>query len=203
MSDGRLAGRAAVPAGWCEAGGEAPMLDRPLEARARCRRQRDLGGEHLDQHLARHPVELLDDVLDLRPDPRVGRDDDRVRHLVGDEAGLRRRAAALARKPGTPTAPPAGRRRGVRDRRRCCDRRGKPGEPGVVGPGRRSRWCSLDGEVGPRARARRWRRAWRRDPSPWCSRRSRRRRAARRRCPRRASRSGARWSPSPVCARRR
>ena len=50
--------------------------------------QRDLGHQHLDQHLARHPVELLDRVLDLRPAPREGGDDHRVGDFVGDEAHL-------------------------------------------------------------------------------------------------------------------
>ena len=192
MRSAGLVGRV-LPGGVGQARGEAPMLDRPLKPESRAVVERDLGGEHLDQDLTGHPVELPDDALDLGPDPRVGRDDDRVRHLVGDEASLPGQAAPFLEEARAPTG--AACRAGCAGSGipRCSTGSASPATPAspASSAGSSDWWCSWRKRSIP-TRARRWRRAWPRGPSPWCSRRSRRRRAARRRCPRRASRRGGR-----------
>src|SRR3972149_3793660 len=80
----------AVPAGGVGAVKTAnrPGREAPPVAEPQVVTERDLRHEDFDQHLARHPVELLQRVLNVGPVPRERGHDHRVGHLVRDEAPL-------------------------------------------------------------------------------------------------------------------
>ncbi len=86
--------------------------------------ERDLGDQHLDQHLARHAVELLDRGLDVHPLPGRRGHDDGVGHLVGDEAHLALGQRARRRSPSGPPGPTEG---GGGGGGGGCRRAGRPG----------------------------------------------------------------------------
>src|SRR5206468_3735311 len=104
---------------------EAARPHGPVDAEPRVVGQGDLGHQYLDQHLARHAVELLDRVLDLRPAPREGRHDHRVGDFVGDETYL-----PLGQDVGGVRAGGGPRARRTEERRRCRRRSGSSGRRG-------------------------------------------------------------------------
>src|SRR5437667_5761228 len=93
----RADGQAARSAGPVDRVGARVRGDRVLQVTLRERvrdtelqvlRERDLRDRHLEQHLARHDVDALQDVEDELVVALGGENDERVRHLVGDDPDL-------------------------------------------------------------------------------------------------------------------
>src|SRR6266568_9681560 len=80
--------------------GELAAAQRPLDAELGVVGESDLGGQHLDEHLAGHTVELLDGVLDVAPETRIGGHDDGIGDLVRDEAEIGGDGGGFAQRSG-------------------------------------------------------------------------------------------------------